>query len=946
MPDAGFVFSPAFRVATDALEPVAGGTLEFYLAGTNTPTNVYSDSTLSTSLGSVVYLDSGGHPVASSGSSTKVIVYTGAALIKIIAKDADGATLATYDNVRCAQDTSALSGGGSDGGVESVVSKTADYTVLVADDGKLLHCDPTGGEITITLPSAATAADGFEISIRHAGTTTTNVVHITTVSSQTIARGSTTSAAVSIKRGGEVLRLVSNGANWVAYGDTAPDFVDSPIRITDRLTVPPTSPTTGARYLLNGSPTGDWASYAEHDIIEANGNGGWIRYRPYTDCGWLAYVVDEDLLVQYRGTAWVDLDNITGPTSSDLRRAFFSEQQAVNTSPTALTTSAWTKSHLNTTGFNTITGASLASSVITLPAGTFLIKGYRSFYFTGGGSSSATAKLRLQDTTNSLSYYGTNEFDQNSTASTVATTKNVPFFFTVTNAAQTTYELQYYIASSNYTGGLPANIGSTPEIYTQVEILDLSSLQGPPGPQGLNGSGIVSVQDYGAAGDGVADDTAEIQAALDATDGATCFFPDGTYLVSSPLIIPRNCAVLMASNAEIRATAAMEAVFMTNAADEHLNNVIHGGYIDCNDLADSGIWVKWFSMFRIEDVEIWDNNDYGIRLGRTAGTSSYEAFIQDVRIRRSLVAAPAGSYGIYFEHAGDSHIVQTIIMGQVYGVGGVSINDSKFDRVHVWNPQENGACETAFAISGTDNILTQCQVDGDVSFAAYYLNGPRNVLLGCSTNHVSWGTDNVAECVNVAASSHAVVMGCTWKGYSGSVRWAADYVLGSGSTIDYVGNKATHVVTTHNQQLSSTFEVNKAGQAADAAFNLVADAGQAAFHALKTGDEFRWAIVKGSTAESGSNAGSDFAINRYDDDGNYLGTSIAISRATGRATLESPMQLPVYTVAALPTGAAGLTAYASNGRKNGEGGGSGTGVMVFHDGTAWRACDTGATVAA
>jgi hypothetical protein len=39
-------------------------------------------------------------------------------------------------------------------------------------------------------------------------------------------------------------------------------------------------------------------------------------------------------------------------------------------------------------------------------------------------------------------------------------------------------------------------------------------------------------------------------------------------------------------------------------------------------------------------------------------------------------------------------------------------------------------------------------------------------------------------------------------------------------------------------------------------------------------------------------------------------------------------------------------AFASNGRKNGEGGGAGTGVLVFHDGTAWRACDTGATVAA
>lgn len=57
-------------------------------------------------------------------------------------------------------------------------------------------------------------------------------------------------------------------------------------------------------------------------------------------------------------------------------------------------------------------------------------------------------------------------------------------------------------------------------------------------------------------------------------------------------------------------------------------------------------------------------------------------------------------------------------------------------------------------------------------------------------------------------------------------------------------------------------------------------------------------------------------------------------------------QLRSYSVAGLPTGAAGKMAFASDGRKNGEGGGAGTGVMVFHDGTAWRACDTGATVAA
>lgn len=58
------------------------------------------------------------------------------------------------------------------------------------------------------------------------------------------------------------------------------------------------------------------------------------------------------------------------------------------------------------------------------------------------------------------------------------------------------------------------------------------------------------------------------------------------------------------------------------------------------------------------------------------------------------------------------------------------------------------------------------------------------------------------------------------------------------------------------------------------------------------------------------------------------------------------VQFRGYTVATLPAGAVGKQAFATDGRKNGEGGGSGTGVPVFHDGTAWRAYDTGATVAA
>lgn len=58
---------------------------------------------------------------------------------------------------------------------------------------------------------------------------------------------------------------------------------------------------------------------------------------------------------------------------------------------------------------------------------------------------------------------------------------------------------------------------------------------------------------------------------------------------------------------------------------------------------------------------------------------------------------------------------------------------------------------------------------------------------------------------------------------------------------------------------------------------------------------------------------------------------------------------PIFTVATLPVTAdivAGTWAYASDGRKPGEGAGSGTGMMAFFDGSQWRSFADGATIAA
>jgi hypothetical protein len=72
------------------------------------------------------------------------------------------------------------------------------------------------------------------------------------------------------------------------------------------------------------------------------------------------------------------------------------------------------------------------------------------------------------------------------------------------------------------------------------------------------------------------------------------------------------------------------------------------------------------------------------------------------------------------------------------------------------------------------------------------------------------------------------------------------------------------------------------------------------------------------------------------------------SAGTARFTCDSGGRpvVPSYTVANLPTAGAGALAYASNGRKNAEGLGSGTGVLVYRDGTAWRRVSDDSTVLA
>lgn len=77
-----------------------------------------------------------------------------------------------------------------------------------------------------------------------------------------------------------------------------------------------------------------------------------------------------------------------------------------------------------------------------------------------------------------------------------------------------------------------------------------------------------------------------------------------------------------------------------------------------------------------------------------------------------------------------------------------------------------------------------------------------------------------------------------------------------------------------------TLHVDRAGDATGANFLISSDAGQTASVTMRTGSNARWNLFKTSTAETGSDAGSDLNLTAHNDAGTSLGTVFTITRAT------------------------------------------------------------------
>lgn len=331
MTDSVAVFPPGFRLTDSTTGAVlSGAVIKFYDAETSTPKTVYADKELTTELGTSVTTDSLGYPT--SDGTTKTLIYVGTAPYKVVVETSGGTVLLTHDNVKGALDTSGFGGDESVTASFPVTTKSLDYTVLAADQNKLFRGNCSGGDVTLTLPSAADVGNGWAIKVQHAGSA--NQVILATVSSETISEGATSfSEQFALALNGEEISLHSDGGNWHVTGHTNPHIKlgQGVLSITDRVSSAPGSPQAGALYLVASA----YSTFSEGDILQYTG-ASYVVFTPYTDCGWTVWVSDEDLYYHFRGTAWVS-EYATDAIPGALKTSTQAVQEAASATDTAVT---------------------------------------------------------------------------------------------------------------------------------------------------------------------------------------------------------------------------------------------------------------------------------------------------------------------------------------------------------------------------------------------------------------------------------------------------------------------------------------------------------------------------------------------------------------------------------------------------------------------------------
>lgn len=201
-------------------DPLTGGKLHWYEAGTTTEKDTYIDQAESGAAPNPIELDDEGRP------DLGAIWIRGSYKLKIT--DSADVEIVTIDDINeyNSQDFTGLTASIADlnSTTSSTIAKSGDYAILIGDRNKTIIADATSATFTLTLPNAATVGNTFRIYTKLVNINNNSVL-LQPVGGAKIDDLST----ISLHDYHDLLGLQSDGSNWhiIAYQRRGPTSVAS-----------------------------------------------------------------------------------------------------------------------------------------------------------------------------------------------------------------------------------------------------------------------------------------------------------------------------------------------------------------------------------------------------------------------------------------------------------------------------------------------------------------------------------------------------------------------------------------------------------------------------------------------------------------------------------------------------------------------------------------------
>lgn len=264
---------------------------------------------------------------------------------------------------------------------------------------------------------------------------------------------------------------------------------------------------------------------------------------------------------------------------------------------------------------------------------------------------------------------------------------------------------------------------------------------------------LFNVIDSGATGDGVTDDTADLQAAIDLAEaaGGTVYFPQGDYLITATLVIDSDNVTLLGTGGASRIIAATGSgdIALTVASENvKIKDMVFVGGVSTEPAAANEAVKLLNGAIRTEIsgcLFTGDSASTGFNVQVRGDAGATDTRITNNHFERVIGDATSGyGYGIQLAGALRAIISNNVsVQGTVHGRHHVYLSTTSTDCVVSDNVLRGGysACITVYTPSGSSseqNVFSGNTIDG-LGTAASGTNGGMVELVGGVRNNVITG---------------------------------------------------------------------------------------------------------------------------------------------------------------------------------------------------------------